>query len=129
LTIIDTSVMVAFLKGLPDAVDKIDGLLKTTNVSITIITYYELIKGASLSLNRQENLSEIKKAISNMGVMDLSFEVCAEAAEIYRELKEGGCLIGEFDIIIAAIARANHEALLTHDKHFKCIKGLELANW
>ena len=85
MTIIDTSVMVSFLKGLPDAVDKIDELQRTANVSITIITYYELLKGASFSLNRQENLSEIKKAIASMVVMDLSLEVCAEAAEIDRE--------------------------------------------
>jgi tRNA(fMet)-specific endonuclease VapC len=129
LTIIDTSVMVAFLKGLPDAVDKIDELTKNGNVSITTITYYELLKGASLSSMRQENLSEITKAIANIIVVDLSLEACAEAAEIYRELKEEGRLIGEFDIIIAAIARANHETLLTSDKQFKCIKGLKLANW
>jgi tRNA(fMet)-specific endonuclease VapC len=129
LTIVDTSVMVAFLKGSSDAVDKIDELTKNGNVSITTITYYELLKGASLSLRRQENLSEITKAIASMVVVDLSLEACAEAAEIYRELKEDGRLIGEFDIIIAAIARINHEVLLTRDKHFKCVKGLELANW
>ena len=121
--------MVAFLKGSPDAVNKIDELTKNGNVSITTITYYELLKGASLSFKRQENLSEITKAIANMLLLDLSLETCAEAAEIYRELKENGRLIGEFDIIIAAIARTNHEALLTRDKHFKYVKGLELANW
>jgi tRNA(fMet)-specific endonuclease VapC len=129
LTIIDTSVMVDFLKGLPDAVDKIDELTKNGNVSITTVTYYELLKGASLSSMSQENLSDITKAIANMIVADLSLESCAEAAKIYRELKEGGCLIGEFDIIIAAIAKTNHEALLTRDNHFKCIKGLELTIW
>jgi tRNA(fMet)-specific endonuclease VapC len=121
--------MVSFLKGLPDAVNKIDEVLKTTNVSITIITYYELIKGASLSINRKENLSEIKKALASIVVIDLSLEACTEAAEIYRELKEDGCMIGEFDIIIAAIARSNHEGLLTRDKHFKRVKGLDLAIW
>jgi tRNA(fMet)-specific endonuclease VapC len=127
--IIDTSVMVAFLKGLPDVVDKIDELTKKSTVSITTITYYELLKGASLSLMRQENLSAVTKALANLVIIDLSLEACAEAAEIYRELKEEGCLIGEFDILIAAIARSNHETLLTRDKHFKCVKGLELANW
>ena len=129
MTIVDTSVMVAFLKGQPDAVDKIDELTKNGNVSITTITYYELLKGASLSSRRQENLSEIIKAIANLEVVDLSLAACADAAEIYRELKEAECLIGEFDIIIAAIARTNHEALLTNDKHFKYVKGLEVANW
>jgi tRNA(fMet)-specific endonuclease VapC len=121
--------MVAFLKGLPDIVDKIDVLTKNGNVAITTITYYELLKGASFSLMRQENLSEIKKVIASMVVVDLSLDACAEAAEIYRELKEDGRLIGEFDIIIAAMARTNHEALLTFDKHFKYVKGLEIANW
>jgi tRNA(fMet)-specific endonuclease VapC len=121
--------MVAFLKGLPDAVDKIDELTKNGNVSITTITYYELLKGASLSSRRQENLSEITKAIASLEVVDLSLAACTEAADIYHELKEAGCMIGEFDIIIAAIARTKHEVLLTHDKHFKCVKGLEIANW
>ena len=129
MTIVDTSVMVAFLKGQPDAIDKIDELTKNGNVSITTITYYELLKGASLSSRRQENLSEITKAVANLEVVDLSLAACAEAAEIYRELKEVGCLIGEFDIIISAIARTNHEALLTRDEHFKYVKGLVLANW
>jgi tRNA(fMet)-specific endonuclease VapC len=121
--------MVAFLKGLPEAVDKIDALTKNGNVSITTVTYYELLKGASLSSMSQENLSDIKKAIASMVVADLSLEACAEAARIYSELKKGGCLIGEFDIIIAAIAKTNNEALLTRDKHFNCIKGLKLAIW
>ena len=129
MTIIDTSVMVAFLKGSPDTVNKIDELTKNGKVAITTITYYELLKGASLSLMRQENLLEITKLITNMVIVDLSLEACAEAAEIYRELKEDGRLIGEFDIIIAAIARTNHEALLTLDKHFKSVRGLELTNW
>jgi tRNA(fMet)-specific endonuclease VapC len=78
---------------------------------------------------RQENLSAVTKALANLVIIDLSLEACAEASEIYLELKEEGCLIGEFDILIAAIARSNHETLLTRDKHFKGVKGLEIANW
>jgi len=58
--------------------------------------------------------------------MELSPEACAEAARIYCELKDSGNLIGEFDILIAAIAKTNHEPLLTYDQHFKAIDGLHL---
>ena len=129
MTIIDTSFMVDFLKGAPDAVGKMKELIGNDRAAITIITCYELLKGASLSSRKEENLAEVTKAISSMEVIDLSLEACAEAAEIYHELKEDGCLIGEFDIIIAAIARANHEALLTRDQHFKSVQELNIVKW
>ena len=37
--------------------------------------------------------------------------------------------MGEFDVLIAAIAKTNGEGILTRDKHFKLIKGLQIANW
>jgi predicted nucleic acid-binding protein len=38
-------------------------------------------------------------------------------------------LIGEFDIIIAAIARKNHEPLFSLDKHFQFVEGLHLVKF
>ena len=127
MTILDTTVMVALLNGKPDTVKKINELQeKNDQIAITIITAYELLKGAYLSSRRKENLLNVTEAISNLQILDLSPEACIEAAEIYSELKTAGQLIGEFDILIAAIAKTNDEAILTHDQHFKSIKGLKL---
>jgi len=72
LTIIDTTVMIALLKGKPDTVKKINELLdKNDTIAITVITVYELLKGAYLSSRRQENLLDVKKAISNIQILDL----------------------------------------------------------
>ena len=122
--------MVALLKGSSEAVEKIGELVdKTNRVSITIITVYELLKGANLSSKRQENLADVREAISNIQVIDLSPEACEEAANIYCELQKSGKLISEFDILIAAIAKTNGEAILTRDKHFRSIMGLDLVKW
>jgi predicted nucleic acid-binding protein len=122
--------MIALLKGSPDAVEKVSELVNQgEQVAITIISAYELLKGAYLSSKRQENLPYVKAAISNIQVLDLSTEACEEASNIYCELKKSGNLISEFDILIAAIAKTNDEAILTRDKHFKSIKGLELITW
>ena len=127
MTILDTTVMVALLNGKPDTIDMINKLQeKNSQFAITIITAYELVKGAYLSAHRKENLSNVKEAISNLQILDLSLEACIEAAEIYSELKTAGRLIGEFDILIAAIAKTNGETILTSDQHFKPIKGLQL---
>jgi tRNA(fMet)-specific endonuclease VapC len=122
--------MVALLKGKPDAVEKINTLLENNErISITVITAYELLKGAYLSSRRQENTLNVKEAISNLQILDLTPQACTEAAEIYSKLKNAGKIIGEFDVLIAAIAKTNDEVILTYDKHFKAITGLRLIKW
>jgi tRNA(fMet)-specific endonuclease VapC len=131
MAILDTDILVALLKGMPDAVQKINLLEEEgESTSTTIISVYELLKGAYLSHRCQENLVKITDMISNMQILGLSFNACGEAAKIYRELKNKGCIVGEFDLLIAAIARANNEALVTRDEHFDLlIQTSKLFKW
>ena len=48
-----------------------------------------------------------------MQMLDLTFNACEEDAKIYKELKNKGTMVGEFDILIAAITRTNNEELVT----------------
>ena len=128
MTIIDTNVMIPFLKGTPEAVNKVHEVSNKSHVLITVITAYELLKGARLSSKPQENLEDVKKAISNMQVLDFSIEACEEASSIFCELKKSGKMISEFDILIAAIAKTNGEAILSQDQHFNSIKGIDLIH-
>jgi tRNA(fMet)-specific endonuclease VapC len=129
MTIIDTSVMIPFLNGSPEAVDRVSAMLNNGDAVITIITAYELLKGARLSSNPQENLKEVREVISNLRILDLSIESCEEASRIFGNLSQVGKMISEFDILIAAIAKINNEAILTRDQHFKFIEGIELTQW
>ena len=130
MTVIDTSVMIPFLNGAPEFVKKMN---KASNgvepLTITIITAYEMLKGAYLSSNISDNLEDVKEVISNMQVLGLTPEACEEAASIFSELKKNGKMISEFDILIAAIAKINNQSILTRDQHFKLIKGLQLVKW
>ena len=122
--------MVAFLNGTQDAVRKIEELTNQGDtIAVTTINVYELLKGAQLSSRQKENLLYVTEAISSVQILDLSNDACLEAARIYCTLKEEGKLIGEFDILIAAIAKTNGEAILTRDQHFESIPGLILAKW
>ena len=64
-----------------------------------------------------------------MQILDFSSEACEEASLIFCELKKSGKMISELDILIAAIAKTNGEAILTLDQHFKSIKGIDLIQW
>ena len=130
MTVLDTDILVALLKGAPEALDTIKKLEdQGDQISTTIISAYELLKGAYISSRQQENLGKVRDAISSLKVLDLSVKACEEASKLYSSLKKTGKVIGEFDILIAAIARTHDEAIMTRDEHFKSIRGTKLLKW
>ena len=127
---LDTDILVSLLKGVPDAVEKVRELQESgTRISTTIITAYELLKGSYISSRPQENLPKIRDSISNLQVLELSFGAAEEASKIYKDLRDRGRQIGEFDVLIAAIVKFYDESLVTRDEHFKSIRGMKLIRW
>ena len=131
MTILDSDILIAILKGRSEAIQKITKLEEEgDSLSTTIITAYELLKGAYLSRSSEETLAKVTDAISEMEILDLTYNACEEASKIHRELKEKGRMVGEFDILIAAIARTNDQILVTRDEHFELIMPHQkLATW
>ena len=128
--ILDTDILVALLKGKREANEAIQDLQeKDDEVSTTIISAYELLKGAYLSLKPKNNLAQVQELLSNIRVLDITLQTCEEASKIYQDLKKAGSLIGEFDVLIAAIAQTYDETIMTKDEHFNSIRGLKIANW
>jgi tRNA(fMet)-specific endonuclease VapC len=128
--ILDTSIIVALLKNEEEAKMKISSLETSgERISTTAITAYELLKGAQISSRSEENTAKVRELISTLNVLGLSMRACEEASTIYKELRNKGSMIGEFDILIAAIARTFEEKLVSRDDHFKRIEGLEVTSW
>ena len=122
--------LIALMQGKEDAQKAMQGLEdKDDRVATTIISAYEILKGADISSRPERNLTKVQNLLSNIEVLDLTMQACQEASVVYREMERAGCLIGEFDVLIAAIAKTNGEAVLSRDKHFKSVKGLKLINW
>jgi predicted nucleic acid-binding protein len=130
LAALDTDILVSLLKGGPDAVEKISALQESGNrISTTMITAYELLKGAYISSRPDENLAKVRELIANLHLLELSFGAAEEASRIYKELRDGGRLIGEFDILIAGIIKSYDESLVSRDEHLKSIRGLRVIKW
>jgi tRNA(fMet)-specific endonuclease VapC len=130
MAVLDTNLLVSLLKGDEAAKKKISSLERDgAEICTTVITTYELLKGARLSSRREENLTKVREALSILNILNLSWGACEEASSIYRELKEKGALIGEFDILIAAIVRHEEETLVTRDEDFGSIRGIKLSRW
>ena len=130
MTTLDTDILVSLLKGDVDAVDKVRTIQESgEQISTTMITAYELTKGANLSSKVDDNIAKVRDALSRLSILDLSLGSVEEASRIYKDLRSRGRPIGEFDVLIAGIVNFNDERLVTRDEHFKAIRGMKLVAW
>ncbi len=129
-SMLDTDILSEFLRGNLNVIAKVDEHLKEFGfISLSIITYYEILNGllykdARKQLSRFEDFVELNK------VIPLTLRTAKIAASIQADLRKKGTEIGHTDTLIAGTAIASEMQLITNNTdHFKRIKGLEIANW
>lgn len=129
-SLLDTSILIAFLRGEKSVVTKVDTYLdEFDDLSLSIITYYEILRGLRYIGNKRE-LRDFEELMDKSEIITLDREVIRKASEIYVELKKKGELIGDADILIAASCLFKNMVLVTDDEeHFGRIKELEMENW
>lgn len=127
---LDTDIFVSLIKGDPKASLFVKSLEeKGEQIKTTVITAYELLKGASISSRPEENLDLVSDLISNVSILALNQPSADLAASIYQKLRVKGTMIGEFDILIAAIVIKEDEVLISGDKDFLKVGDLKLRHW
>ena len=99
-------------------------------LTTTPINASELFRGAYLSKNVEENLKAVRGILSRLDILDFNLVASEIYGRLYTELKKKGCDIGEFDTLIASIALAHNERIITRNvKHFNKIGELEVEGW
>ncbi len=128
--ILDTDALIALLNGEPAANEMIRHLEEKGNQFVTtIISAYELLRGAYISSKPERNLAEARELLSNIEILDLTMQAAEEASKIYCDLRKKGCLIGENDVLISGIAKARADPIMTRDAHFKLIRAITVVDW
>ncbi len=130
LACLDTDILVSLIKGDPKAVSFINTLeRKGEELRSTVITAYELLKGAVISVKSDVNVRLVKDLLSNIAILELDSPSVELASTIYQKLRRKGEMIGEFDILIAAISIKRGEELISNDKDFFKIEDLKVRLW
>lgn len=111
MTFLDTSVIIDFLIGDQKIADIIKDLLTSGEVKTTTITEYELLRHKS-KIRKQA----AEKFLSGATVCSFDRAAAKEAAQLFEELQDAGRMVNENDLLIAGIALANGEVLLTRDQ-------------
>jgi predicted nucleic acid-binding protein len=78
--------------------------------------------------NSKENI--FKQFLEKINVFSLDDKTIELAADIYADLRKNGKIIGDADILIAAIVIMNRGTLISNNaKHYENIQKLHLINW
>ena len=120
--IIDTDVLIWFLRGNQKAIDYI---LDATPFSISIVTYMELVRG----MRDKRELAKMKKAFAEMSVeiIPLSESISLRASD-YVEMYSLSHSMEMADALIAGTCIEENETLVTaNDKHYKVVQALQMT--
>lgn len=129
--ILETTFLVDLLRGKQEAVSKMRELEGSRiPLFITTPSIVELWSGIIRFNKPQSEKIKILKVISEQLILDLTKEAAIEAGKIDGILVKSGKEIEPEDSMIAGIAIANHEAVLTRNtEHFRRVTGLAIERY
>lgn len=119
--LLDTNIIIAFLKNDPEIVKKARSLRR---INISVITVGELLYGAWNSTKRDDNLPLFRNFFDECSIIPISGETAEEYAKIRFELKAKGTPIPENDLWIAATVKIHGYTLISRDIHLLNIKDI-----
>lgn len=128
--VVDTDILSMFFRGDSAVVSHFDSYLREYDqVSISIITYYEVLSGLK-HRDAQKQLAGFLDFSAHASILPLTVESATLAADIYASQRAKGSPVDDVDILIAGIALAHGRTLITHNtRHFGEIAGLEVEDW
>jgi tRNA(fMet)-specific endonuclease VapC len=121
----DTVIVAAVLNGEQRVVDRLPEVVPY----ISAITVGELYFGAFLSGRFDENIAKIQHLERTFGVLVTDSATGEFYGRLKADLRAIGRPIPENDIWIAATASEYRLPLVTRDRHFDYVSGLEVEQW
>jgi predicted nucleic acid-binding protein len=113
MVIFDTSIIVDASRKKQEALDLIESYMGKEKIATTVISKYEMLRGAT-----EHDSSFVSQLLEKFVIYDFEDYVVKEVVNAYKKLAQMGKMINELDIIIAGITFANNETLITKDKDF-----------
>lgn len=128
--LLDTNAWIAYLEREPNPVKNRIAQLPESEILICDVVKAELIYGAYKSARVEQNLANLTVLFSLVTSLPFDGKAAYEFGDIRAFLAKKGTPIGPYDLQIAAIARAHHLTLVTHNtREFSRVPDLMLEDW
>lgn len=117
--LVDTDILIDYLKDLPDAVEFVEANID--QIFVSAITTAELYQG----VRDGDERSALDDFLSAVSPLDIDHAI-GQTAGLYRRKYKPSHNVGLADCLIAATASANHLPLKTlNTKHFPMLEDVE----
>jgi len=129
LTLLDTNVLIHFLKGDAEIVARLRNSART-DLAIPAVVLYELEYGTLRSKLPVRRRRALEAGLEGMPHVPFDAAAAVSAANIRFDLERRGLTIGPLDILIAGTARSRGATLVTNNAaEFSRIPLLRVVDW
>lgn len=127
--LIDTDIMVFFLRGRTDVVEKFRQHQNSPK-AMSIITWGELLYGARKSNDPDAKTAKVRRVAETIPLLEVTRSVVETFAELKAGLEEDGVRVDDFDLLIGSTALVHNLTVVTNNqRHFEKIPGVDIENW
>lgn len=124
--ILDTNGLSALVEGDP-AMEPL--LRRATQIALPVIVLGEYRYGITHSRERQRYEHWLAEYLPAFQVLDIDERTAVSYAVVRTELKKAGTPIPSNDVWIAALCRQHALPLLSRDRHFDFVPGIQRLDW
>jgi len=124
--ILDTNGLSAVAEG-ESALEPI--LRKAAQIAIPVIVLGEYRYGISQSRNRKHYERWLAEYLPTFRILDVDERTTLSYSAVRTELKRAGTPIPSNDVWIAALCRQHSLPLLSRDRHFDAVAGIQRLAW
>ena len=124
--ILDTNALSGAADGDSRALEVIAG---ADRIAVPVIVLGEYRLGIAQSRHRKEYEEWLREWVAAVTVLDVDWETTYHYAKIGLELKKIGKPIPSNDLWIAALCGQHSLPLLSRDRHFDVVSGLNRLEW
>jgi len=126
--LLDTDTCIAILRGNDAVIAR--RAASNDEVATTWISAAELQYGAAKSKAPEDNRALVKAFLATLRVLGLDHASTQIFGEVKASLEQRGQRLADADLLIGAIAAANHAIVVTGNRrHYARIPGITLEDW
>ena len=127
---LDTDICIYIITRKPPNVLKHLESIEPGQISMSAITFAELINGAKKSQQVEANVSRLTALAEIVEICSFDQHAAVVYGDVRSRLEKLGEVIGPHDMLIAAHALSLDRTLVTNNKReFSRVEGLKLENW
>jgi tRNA(fMet)-specific endonuclease VapC len=127
---LDTDICIYIMKCKPLRVLERLELLQPGQLSMSAITFAELMNGAKKSQRVEANVSRLNALGEVLEICSFDQQAAVAYGDVRSSLEKRGEVIGPHDLLIAAHALSLDRTLITNsEREFKRVEGLKVDNW